>query len=282
MAGPIRRRAHSRTGLLAGLRTQLDVSEEHDTVRREAETLAAYQTRVPAGTSRVELPNLYEQDSTLAIELDPALPVSHQIEKRFKLAAKLERSRVSLIRRIAAVESEIAGLDRALSEAAGALASSGFDQAVARLQRAIAEHKLARQKRPAARRNDEPHHRRFELDPLWFAIVGRSNRENDEITFHVAAPSDMWLHAQQVPGSHVILKSRGAPGNPPARILEMAAAIAAYFSKAKHSSVVPVIYTQRKYVRKPRGAPAGTVVCDREKTVFVEPSLPPTKDAGPA
>ena len=65
-----------------------------------------------------------------------------------------------------------------------------------------------------------------------------------------------------------------ATGNPPATVLEAAASIAAFYSKSRHSNLVPVIYTHRKYVRKFRGAKPGQVMCEREKTIFVEPKLP--------
>ena len=82
------------------------------------------------------------------------------------------------------------------------------------------------------------------------------------------------MHAQHVAGSHVVLRPLGKPGNPPDAVLEVAASIAAYYSKSKHSKLVPVIYTKRKYVRKFRGAKAGQVTCEREKTLMVEPRLP--------
>jgi predicted ribosome quality control (RQC) complex YloA/Tae2 family protein len=115
---------------------------------------------------------------------------------------------------------------------------------------------------------------------MWFVLVGRNNLENDKLTFHASAPTDLWFHAQNVPGSHVVLKCRGNPGSPPSGILEMTSAIAAYYSKARHSGLVPVIYTQRKYVRKPRGAKAGQVICEREKMIMVRPGLPTDPAAG--
>jgi predicted ribosome quality control (RQC) complex YloA/Tae2 family protein len=117
-------------------------------------------------------------------------------------------------------------------------------------------------------------YRSFDIDERWFALVGRSNFENDEITFKVAKPNDFWFHAQGVPGSHVVLRSRGGSDGPPARVIQLTASLAAHFSKAKHSSLVPVIYTQRKYVRKFRGARPGQVTCEREKMVMVPPALP--------
>jgi predicted ribosome quality control (RQC) complex YloA/Tae2 family protein len=102
--------------------------------------------------------------------------------------------------------------------------------------------------------------------------VGRSDAENDLLTHRFASPSDLWFHAQGSAGSHVILK--GAHPSTPRTVIEKAASIAAYFSKARHSSTVPVIYTEKRHVRKPRKSKAGTATCSRSKTVFVKPSLP--------
>lgn len=101
--------------------------------------------------------------------------------------------------------------------------------------------------------------------------VGRSSRANDQLTFAHSSPTDVWLHARSVPGSHVILRWRHPEGSPPARDLEEAARLAAFYSKARSSSIVAVDWTRRKYVRKPRGAPPGTVIPQRVRTLFVEP-----------
>jgi len=100
--------------------------------------------------------------------------------------------------------------------------------------------------------------------------VGRSSRANDDLTFRHSSPNDIWLHARSVPGSHVILRWANPQGSPPARDLEEAARLAAYHSKARTSAIVPVDWTRRKYVRKPRGAPPGAVVPQRVRTLFVD------------
>ncbi|MBI4530178.1 MAG: fibronectin-binding domain-containing protein, partial [Candidatus Latescibacteria bacterium] len=83
---------------------------------------------------------------------------------------------------------------------------------------------------------------------------------------------DTWLHAQGCPGAHVIVHREGHRGDPPRRSLEEAAALAAYWSKARGAKTVPVIHTRVKYVRKPKGAPPGVVNVTHEKTIFVEPA----------
>ncbi len=276
---PLTRRLSAQRQLLAKLESELDLAADHDRVRREAETLAAYQSQIKQGAKTIELADVYDPQSMLTIGLDPALPIRVQITKRFKRAAKLVRSEPHLRRRIGEVRQKIDGLDAALSDIDSA---DNFASAMSELNRQLAGLSRGRRAAPVPEgKSTRPvavgragAFRRFELDEVWFVLVGRSNRENDDLTFHQASPTDLWLHAQHVPGSHVILKSRGDPGSPPVEILERAASVAAHFSKARHSSLVPVIYTQRKYVRKPRGARPGQVVCQREKMVMVPPELP--------
>ncbi len=100
--------------------------------------------------------------------------------------------------------------------------------------------------------------------------VGRGARHNDDLTFRHSSPGDVWLHARHTAGAHVILRWNG-PGNPPSRDLAEAATLAALHSKARTSGSVPVDWTFRKYVRKPRGAARGAVVPDRVSTLFVRP-----------
>jgi len=116
--------------------------------------------------------------------------------------------------------------------------------------------------------------RRFELAGGWIVLVGRSNKENDVLTHRVARPNDLWLHARGVAGSHVVLRREGHRDKPPKSIIEEAARIAAYYSKGRTSSMVPVICTEKRYVRKPRRATPGLAVCMREKVLLVEPRLP--------
>lgn len=99
---------------------------------------------------------------------------------------------------------------------------------------------------------------------IW---VGRNAKNNDLLTTKYAQKDDWWLHARDVPGSHVVVKSP----NPSMEILEYAASLAAWYSKRKSEKLVTVIYTQKKYVRKAKNLAAGQVIVEREKTLLVEP-----------
>ncbi len=109
-------------------------------------------------------------------------------------------------------------------------------------------------------------------DRLW---VGRSSRDNDELTLRYARPHDIFFHVHGAAGSHVILKRDSKDTVVDKDVLTLSAQVAAYFSKAKHAGLVPVVYTEARFVRKPRKAPAGTVSIEREKTIMVRPIAPP-------
>jgi len=117
-------------------------------------------------------------------------------------------------------------------------------------------------------------YRRFVLDAGYEVWVGRNAKQNDQLTMHDARKYDLWLHARGVAGSHTVLRLRGRTDSPPKQIIEQAASIAAWYSKARTSGLAPVIVVERKYVRKPRKALPGTVVVEREKVILVEPGLP--------
>lgn len=273
---PLRRRVDSLAKLSRNLADDIERAAEHVELRREAETLAAFQTRVPGGAASVELPDVYDPSRRRTISLDPAQPIHVQIEKRFRRAAKLERSTEHAARRLQLVGREHEELAGSLAVLEG---TRSFSEALKTIEaiRAKFDMDLDDAPRPAGvskPREPQKTYRSFDLDSRWFALVGRSNFENDEITFKVAKPTDYWFHAQGVPGSHVVLRSRGGSDAPSARVIEQTASLAAHFSKAKHSSLVPVIYTQRKYVRKFKGARPGQVTCEREKMVMVPPTLP--------
>jgi predicted ribosome quality control (RQC) complex YloA/Tae2 family protein len=111
------------------------------------------------------------------------------------------------------------------------------------------------------------HHVRF---MNYDILIGKNAQKNEQLTFKVAQKNDLFLHACDVPGSHVIVRMKPAQ-NIPQPVLEKAAAFAAFSSKSKSESLVRIAYTSRKYVRKPKGMPAGTVVIEKEKTLLVRP-----------
>lgn len=113
--------------------------------------------------------------------------------------------------------------------------------------------------------------KRLILDNEWDIYIGKNNQNNELLTFGFANKWDLWLHAQGVSGSHVIIKMPAKNSSTPKHVIEQAARIAAANSKAKHSTTVPVVYTEVRHVSKIRGAQPGTVSIKNEKVIFVEP-----------
>ncbi len=106
-------------------------------------------------------------------------------------------------------------------------------------------------------------------------LVGKGKDENDHLTFDVAEPKDIWMHVDDdTPGSHVVVRNPSG-GELPRSVLETAAAITAWYSKAREKKQVAVCYCPAGKVSKPRGAPAGLVEVEGEKRVKVTPRLPP-------
>jgi len=116
--------------------------------------------------------------------------------------------------------------------------------------------------------------RRFVVTGGFEVWAGKNSANNDLLTVRHSRPNDIWFHTRGVGGSHVVLKVGSAAGDPSKEAIREAAAIAAYYSKHRNAKRVPVAYTEKKYVRKPKGAPPGTVTIDREKVVMVDPALP--------
>jgi predicted ribosome quality control (RQC) complex YloA/Tae2 family protein len=114
----------------------------------------------------------------------------------------------------------------------------------------------------------------FTVDGGFEVWAGKSSKNNDELTLKHAKPNDLWFHARGAAGSHVVLKVNSAKGEPSKRAREQAASIAAYYSKMRNAKMVPVAMTEKKFVRKPKGAAPGSVAVEREKVIFAEPALP--------
>ncbi|MDA0986182.1 MAG: NFACT RNA binding domain-containing protein [Bacteroidetes bacterium] len=121
-------------------------------------------------------------------------------------------------------------------------------------------------------------YRVFKVNGDFEVWVGKSSKDNDELTLRYAKPHDLWFHIRGASGSHVILKIDSAKGEPSKLAIEQAAAIAGYYSKMKSGKNVPVAMTEKKYVRKPKNVPVGTVTIEKEKIIFVNPKLPVIKN----
>lgn len=249
-------------------------------VRRQAEALAAYATQVPRRVASVTLPDPSDPRRKLFIELDPALAPHENAARYFKRAAKLERALDTIPARRRVLEQERRAAFALLSALEEGHRPPG---AVAPPVRTgtLTPARPARSTlgpRPAGK-EDVPAKllpRRYRTREGWEVWVGKTNEGNDYLTHRLARPEDYWFHVQGSPGSHVVLRRGKATDEPSRDALREVAAWTAFFSRQRTSGTVPVMYTRKKYVRKPRGAKPGLAEVMRdEKTIFVKPAEPP-------
>ncbi|MCX6166024.1 MAG: NFACT RNA binding domain-containing protein, partial [Ignavibacteriae bacterium] len=116
--------------------------------------------------------------------------------------------------------------------------------------------------------------RKFTLDDKFEVWVGKDSASNDLLTTRFSSQNDLWFHVRGASGSHTVLKISDKKIPPDKKVIGKAASIAAYYSKARNASNVPVAYCEKKYVKKKKGFKEGSVVMEREKVVFVKPGLP--------
>lgn len=133
---------------------------------------------------------------------------------------------------------------------------------------------IDKQKQQSDEKDITKHFRHFVIDGKYHIYVGKDGKSNDLLTTSFAKSDDLWFHARGVSGSHLIIRRINKNEIIPKNIIEKAASIAAFYSKAKHSKLVPVSYTERKYVIKRKGMPPGTVQLQKEKVILVEPEIP--------
>jgi predicted ribosome quality control (RQC) complex YloA/Tae2 family protein len=123
----------------------------------------------------------------------------------------------------------------------------------------------------AERTEQSPQRYRSFVIEGYEVLVGRNSRENDELTFHVAAPDDFWMHVADYGGSHVVVRNPSRERTLPDAVLTKAAQLAAYYSQARNSPKVEVHYTRRKYVTKPKRTKPGLVKLSEFESIRVEP-----------
>jgi hypothetical protein len=253
----------------------LSRAEDAELLRRQADTLASHLGEIRRGMDCVVLDDVHNPGNELLIPLNPGDGPKKNLDRFYKRAAKGDRGRANIEKRMAEITKAIRKHRSTLEDLDAPQDGVPLeDLRDALFVDWIEAFPPAREKMVKGKTKPALPFRRFELSGGWWVWVGRNNRENDELSHRASSPNDFWFHAQGVPGSHVVLRKGDHKGEPPASILEATASIAAFYSKAKNSKLVPVVYTLRKYVRKPRGGAPGLAMVEREKSIIVPPKLP--------
>lgn len=247
----------------------LDCADK-DKYRIYGDLITSNQYALEKGAPFYDLENYYEPGTMVRIPADPALSPSANAQKYYKDYRKKQVAEQKLTGFIAQAEAEAAYLDSVLD----ALSRSSTDAEISAIRAELTAGGYLRH-----RGKEKP---AKALKPLEYQtadgfriLVGRNNVMNDKLTLKTAAGEDYWFHTQDTPGCHVVLVTAGRA--PSESALHDAAVLAAYNSKARASSNVPVDYTRVKFVKKPAGAKPGRVIYTDYKTIFVTPTREETE-----
>lgn len=249
-------------------------AEDAGLLREQGELILAYVNQVAPGARTVDVPDF--NGHPISITLDPARSAVENAQAYFRRYARAAAARRRLPQRQAELEAERAFLENVATAIAQADSADDLWEVEQDLIAAGLRRRAERTIRPRAVEAG----RTFELPDGHTVRVGRSARENDHLTFDVARPDDLWLHARGMPGAHVILSTSSGAATDAA--IEGAARIAAHYSAGRDAGKVPVDVTRRRFVRRIRGGRPGQVLYSNERTINVAPGLPAHRPKGPA
>jgi len=252
-----RREARRLSRLEAHLSQDMAGMPDAAALRRQGEALLSAPSLVPAGVSEASVPDPYDPENVLRVALDARLSGPANADRLFKKARRVDRGRRHIEARLG--ETRRALEDARAREARALEARDLSDLEPVRASSGVVGETKTRQPR------------RYLTSRGLALLVGRGARENHELTFTTARPEDVWLHARDVPGAHVIL--RDDEGRAVAADLREAAEVAAFFSNARAEARVDVHVTRRKHVRPARGGP-GRVHVSHSDTLRVAPRDP--------
>jgi predicted ribosome quality control (RQC) complex YloA/Tae2 family protein len=276
LQGILQRVLTARRNALQQLQQGVEERAQADIYRRWGETLLAFLSQVPKGVQEVTLRDLYSADgATLTIPLDPTLTPQENAQRYFARARHVEQN----AERLEAMRYRLMTEEMQAQEALQRLESISDLSELEAFRREVAGrgwlNPTAGVSGEAATRTQEDFEgRRIRVHVApggWQVLVGENAEANDYLVTRVAQPNDWWLHVRAGTGAHVVIRTNNHPQAVPRQVLEFAARLAAANSPQRHSSIVPVDYTLRKYVRRPRGAPPGFVTYTHEKTLHVSP-----------
>ena len=243
---------------------QIRDTEKRDKYKVYGELLTAYGYSIPAGAKSCELDNYYTGEK-ITVPLDPTLTPQQNAQKYFNRYARMKRTNEALTRLTVEVKAEIDHL-RSIQNA---LEFSTTDGDLSQIRREMEESGFLRRKYTGRKNETKKGRARApQSKPLHYIssdgydiYVGKNNIQNDEITFRLADGRDIWFHANDMPGSHVLLRSGGRSMDEiPDRAFEEAAALAAWYSSGRSQGKVEIDYLERRNVKKPSGAAPGFVV----------------------
>jgi len=267
----IEREIAHRRGVVEGARRTVREAERADDHEADGNLLLAHLSAVPRGARAVDLPD-FAGEAIRTIRLDPTKTPSENAEACFERARKARDAAEYAEGRLADAEDEWAKLS-----ALRVRVDDAPDPALDALSKELDRFAPRKESAPAGNAAPAPFAghkiRTYDLSG-WTLLVGETATANDHLLTRVAAPTDIWMHVRGGTGAHGVLRVPKGATVPDPIVRRAAAVVAARSGSVKHSSLVAVDVTPRKYVRKPRGAKPGLALYTQARTVDVVPALP--------
>ncbi|MFC0524077.1 NFACT family protein [Pontibacillus salicampi] len=243
----------------------LKKAEKADEYQKYGELLTAHMHLVKQGDTSVTVHDYYkEEQPDLTVELNPNKTPSENAQSYFQTYNKMKKSGEVVQEEIKKAKENIDYLDQLLQQI-----DAAREEDIEEIREELREEGYLRAK-PQQKKKKQPSKPKpdsFVSTDGVTILVGKNNKQNEYVTSKMAHRDDIWLHTKDIPGSHVVIRE----SEPSEETLIEAAQLAAYFSKSRSSSSVPVDYTLVRHVKKPNGAKPGFVTYDNQKTVFVTP-----------
>ncbi|MEH7389135.1 Rqc2 family fibronectin-binding protein [Bacillus sp. JJ1474] len=244
----------------------LKEAENADIHQLYGELVTANIFAIQKGMKEIKVINYYdEHGATVTIPLEPQKTPSENAQKYFTKYQKAKNA-ISIVKE----QIEIARKEQAYFEALLQQVESASPKDIEEIREELIEGQYIKDKKKRKNKkiqNAKPVLDRYMSSDGTEILVGKNNKQNDYLTNKLAGRDEIWLHTKDIPGSHVVIRSK----EPMEKTILEAASLAAYFSKARNSSSVPVDFTQIRHVKKPSGAKPGFVIYDNQQTIYVTP-----------
>lgn len=253
------------------LKATVEDAKNKERHKRYGDLLTANLYAVSPGAESAEVVDYYSPEMEMTeIPLKKELSPAQNAQRYYKLYNKAKTAEIEAAQQLRAAAAELEYLESTLSMVKNC--TSAEDIGAIREELA-GQGYIKQRKNVKKQQRSEPRPHHYISSDGFDIYVGKNNTQNDRLTLKFANSSDLWFHTKKIHGSHVIIKL-GVNKEVPERTMREAAELAAYYSKARESSRVPVDYTEVKNVKKPNGAKPGMVIYDFYNTIYVNPKLP--------
>lgn len=247
--------------------TQND-SEKALKYKQIGDILAANLYMLTEKQNSVTLKNFYDNNNDITITLNPSISINDNIQKYYKLHSKAKTAMVMNKQRIEKLKEDLYYFLEIQT-------STNYADKISTLleiKEELVSQKILEDTQHVEKKQKTKNTIELDREEIngYTIFIGKNNKQNDYIVSKISRPNDIWMHAQNMPGSHILIKLPPGEETPPDNILLRGAQLAAYYSQGRNSKKVEILYTKRKYLKKPPGAKPGYVTYTEEKTIVVD------------